>query len=98
MAEQNNTGGLPLAALGGQAQIMDMLAPIGPVYQAGTLSGNPIATAAANEASSRLQPASCPKVRTASAKAPAAAHPMSARGPKLNSTPNPAAATAPKNA
>jgi glutamate-1-semialdehyde 2,1-aminomutase len=41
-------GGLPLAAVGGQAGIMDMLAPVGPVYQAGTLSGNPIATAAAN--------------------------------------------------
>jgi glutamate-1-semialdehyde 2,1-aminomutase len=41
-------GGLPLAAVGGQAEIMDMLAPTGPVYQAGTLSGNPIATAAAN--------------------------------------------------
>jgi glutamate-1-semialdehyde 2,1-aminomutase len=41
-------GGLPLAAVGGQAHIMDMLAPTGLVYQAGTLSGNPIATAAAN--------------------------------------------------
>ena len=41
-------GGLPLAAVGGRADIMDMLAPTGPVYQAGTLSGNPIATAAAN--------------------------------------------------
>ena len=41
-------GGLPAAAFGGRADIMDMLAPIGPVYQAGTLSGNPIATAAAN--------------------------------------------------
>jgi hypothetical protein len=41
-------GGLPLAAVGGQAAILDMLAPMGPVYQAGTLSGNPIATAAAN--------------------------------------------------
>jgi glutamate-1-semialdehyde 2,1-aminomutase len=40
-------GGLPLAALGARADIMDMLAPAGPVYQAGTLSGNPIATAAA---------------------------------------------------
>ena len=39
-------GGLPLAALGGQAEIMDHLAPLGPVYQAGTLSGNPLATAA----------------------------------------------------
>ena len=41
-------GGLPAAALGGRADIMDMLAPTGPVYQAGTLSGNPLATAAAN--------------------------------------------------
>ncbi|MDQ1295837.1 MAG: glutamate-semialdehyde -aminomutase [Actinomycetota bacterium] len=39
-------GGMPLAALGGRAQIMDQLAPGGPVYQAGTLSGNPVATAA----------------------------------------------------
>ncbi len=41
-------GGLPAAALGGRADIMDMLAPLGPVYQAGTLSGNPLAAAAAN--------------------------------------------------
>ena len=39
-------GGLPLAAVGGLAAIMDELAPVGPVYQAGTLSGNPLATAA----------------------------------------------------
>ena len=39
-------GGLPLAALGGRADVMDELAPLGPVYQAGTLSGNPLATAA----------------------------------------------------
>jgi glutamate-1-semialdehyde 2,1-aminomutase len=39
-------GGLPLAAVGGNAAIMDRLAPLGPVYQAGTLSGNPLATAA----------------------------------------------------
>ena len=39
-------GGLPLAALGGKAEIMDYLAPRGPVYQAGTLSGNPLSTAA----------------------------------------------------
>jgi glutamate-1-semialdehyde 2,1-aminomutase len=41
-------GGLPVGALGGRADIMDMLAPLGPVYQAGTLSGNPLAMAAAN--------------------------------------------------
>ncbi|GAB2455970.1 glutamate-1-semialdehyde 2,1-aminomutase [Conyzicola lurida] len=39
-------GGMPLAALGGRADIMDYLAPLGPVYQAGTLSGNPVAVAA----------------------------------------------------
>jgi glutamate-1-semialdehyde 2,1-aminomutase len=39
-------GGLPLAAFGGRAEVMDHLAPAGPVYQAGTLSGNPLATAA----------------------------------------------------
>jgi len=39
-------GGLPAAAFGGRAEIMNMLAPAGPVYQAGTLSGNPLACAA----------------------------------------------------
>jgi len=39
-------GGLPVGAFGGRADIMDLLAPLGPVYQAGTLSGNPIAMAA----------------------------------------------------
>ena len=39
-------GGLPLAAFGGRADVMEKLAPSGPVYQAGTLSGNPLATAA----------------------------------------------------
>src|SRR6202042_1818056 len=40
------SGGLPAAAFGGRAEIMDRLAPLGPVYQAGTLSGNPVAMAA----------------------------------------------------
>jgi glutamate-1-semialdehyde 2,1-aminomutase len=39
-------GGLPVGAFGGRAEIMDCLAPLGPVYQAGTLSGNPLAMAA----------------------------------------------------
>lgn len=39
-------GGMPVAAVGGRADVMDYLAPTGPVYQAGTLSGNPIAMAA----------------------------------------------------
>jgi glutamate-1-semialdehyde 2,1-aminomutase len=40
------SGGLPAAAFGGRAEVMERLAPLGPVYQAGTLSGNPVATAA----------------------------------------------------
>ncbi|MCK4910000.1 MAG: glutamate-1-semialdehyde 2,1-aminomutase [Thermodesulfovibrionales bacterium] len=39
-------GGLPVGAYGGRAEIMDNIAPVGPVYQAGTLSGNPLAMAA----------------------------------------------------
>lgn len=39
-------GGLPAAAFGGRADLMEQLAPVGPVYQAGTLSGNPVAVAA----------------------------------------------------
>ncbi len=38
-------GGMPLAAFGGKREVMSLLAPLGPVYQAGTLSGNPVATA-----------------------------------------------------
>ncbi len=39
-------GGLPVAAVAGRRELLDLLAPLGPVYQAGTLSGNPVATAA----------------------------------------------------
>ena len=48
-------GGLPLAAFGGRAEIMDLLAPAGPVYQAGTLAGNPLATAAGISVLRRLR-------------------------------------------
>jgi glutamate-1-semialdehyde 2,1-aminomutase len=48
-------GGLPLAAFGGRAEIMDRLAPQGDVYQAGTLSGNPLATAAGLSVLRRLR-------------------------------------------
>jgi glutamate-1-semialdehyde 2,1-aminomutase len=47
-------GGLPLAAVGGAAAVMDELAPLGGVYQAGTLSGNPLATAAGLAVLARL--------------------------------------------
>jgi glutamate-1-semialdehyde 2,1-aminomutase len=48
-------GGLPLAAFGGRAEVMDRLAPGGDVYQAGTLSGNPLATAAGLSVLERLR-------------------------------------------
>jgi glutamate-1-semialdehyde 2,1-aminomutase len=49
-------GGLPVGAYGGRADIMQMIAPAGPVYQAGTLSGNPVAMTAGLWALSRLAP------------------------------------------
>ncbi|HLG58971.1 MAG TPA: glutamate-1-semialdehyde 2,1-aminomutase [Vicinamibacterales bacterium] len=49
-------GGLPVGAYGGRAAIMDMIAPVGPVYQAGTLSGNPVAMTAGLWALRRLVP------------------------------------------
>jgi glutamate-1-semialdehyde 2,1-aminomutase len=49
-------GGLPLAAVGGHRSLMEQLAPLGPVYQAGTLSGNPLATAAGLAVLERLVP------------------------------------------
>jgi len=48
-------GGFPLAAVGARAELMDALAPEGRVYQAGTLSGNPVAVAAANVVLARLE-------------------------------------------
>lgn len=48
-------GGLPVGAFGGKSEIMDKLAPLGPVYQAGTLSGNPLAMAAGLAAVRKLQ-------------------------------------------
>jgi glutamate-1-semialdehyde 2,1-aminomutase len=50
-------GGLPLAAFGGRTELMKELAPLGPVYQAGTLSGNPLATAAGLSVLRRLRDA-----------------------------------------
>ncbi|WP_419551247.1 glutamate-1-semialdehyde 2,1-aminomutase [Candidatus Poriferisodalis sp.] len=50
-------GGLPIGALGARTEIMETLAPTGPVYQAGTLSGNPLATAAGLAALEQLTPA-----------------------------------------
>ena len=49
-------GGMPLAAYGGRADVMDRIAPSGPVYQAGTLSGNPLAVAAGMKPSAFVDP------------------------------------------
>jgi glutamate-1-semialdehyde 2,1-aminomutase len=57
-------GGLPVGAFGGRADIMDYLAPAGPVYQAGTLSGNPIAMAAGIAALEQLNGSPNPKVQS----------------------------------
>ena len=49
-------GGLPVGAYGGRAELMDLVSPVGPVYQAGTLSGNPLAMTAGLWALGRLSP------------------------------------------
>jgi len=49
-------GGLPIGAIGGRAEVMDQLSPLGPVFHAGTLSGNPLATAAGLAALDQLTP------------------------------------------
>ncbi|MBD1381188.1 glutamate-1-semialdehyde 2,1-aminomutase [Metabacillus arenae] len=51
-------GGLPVGAYGGKAEIMEQIAPSGPIYQAGTLSGNPLAMTAGFETLKQLSPAS----------------------------------------
>ncbi len=62
-------GGLPLAAFGGRADVMERLAPAGDVYQAGTLSGNPLATAAGLSVLRRLRdPAVYERLETTSAR------------------------------
>jgi glutamate-1-semialdehyde 2,1-aminomutase len=58
-------GGMPLAALGGRADVMDFLAPLGPVYQAGTLSGNPLSVAAGIATLRRATPEVYERVDTA---------------------------------
>ena len=47
-------GGLPCGAFGGKSEIMELLAPMGPVYQAGTMSGNPVVMAAGYETLTKL--------------------------------------------
>jgi glutamate-1-semialdehyde 2,1-aminomutase len=59
-------GGLPVGAFGGRRDLMDLLAPAGPVYQAGTLSGNPLATAAGLATFAGLDDAAYAQLDTAS--------------------------------
>ncbi|WP_404433431.1 glutamate-1-semialdehyde 2,1-aminomutase [Microbacterium lacus] len=74
-------GGLPLAALGGSAAIMELLAPLGPVYQAGTLSGNPLAVAAGRATLDHLDDNAYRRIDRASTEiAAAAASALSAEG------------------
>jgi len=60
-------GGLPLAAFAGRAEVMEVLAPAGPVYQAGTLSGNPLATAAGTTVLGLLDDAAYRRLETIAA-------------------------------
>ncbi len=61
-------GGLPVGAFGGRADVMEKVAPAGPVYQAGTLSGNPMAMAAGRATLELLTPAAYAKLEAASAR------------------------------
>jgi len=61
-------GGLPVGAFGGRADVMDRIAPAGPIYQAGTLSGNPMAMAAGKATLERLLPASYARLEALSAR------------------------------
>jgi glutamate-1-semialdehyde 2,1-aminomutase len=61
-------GGLPIGAVGGRADVLAVLAPLGPVYQAGTLSGNPIATAAGLAALSLLDAAAYDRLAAGAAR------------------------------
>jgi glutamate-1-semialdehyde 2,1-aminomutase len=61
-------GGLPVGAFGGRADVMDRIAPAGPVYQAGTLSGNPLAMAAGTATLEQLAPSSYEKLEKLSAR------------------------------
>jgi glutamate-1-semialdehyde 2,1-aminomutase len=61
-------GGLPVGAFGGRAEIMEKIAPAGPIYQAGTLSGNPVAMAAGAATLSQLGPAEYERLEESSAR------------------------------
>ena len=61
-------GGLNVGAYGGRADVMSMVAPLGPVYQAGTLSGNPLATAAGLAALEHLEPSTYATIEASATK------------------------------
>ena len=70
-----------MGAFGGRAELMDVLAPLGPVYQAGTLSGNPLATAAGRAALDLLTPETYDRLAPgSSASPPVWPRPSAARG------------------
>jgi glutamate-1-semialdehyde 2,1-aminomutase len=61
-------GGLPVGGFGGRPEVMDLIAPAGPVYQAGTLSGNPMAMAAGEATLRQLGPAAYQRLEAAAAR------------------------------
>jgi len=61
-------GGMPVGAFGGRAEVMDRVAPAGPIYQAGTLSGNPMAMAAGKATLSQLDAAAYQRLEETSAR------------------------------
>jgi glutamate-1-semialdehyde 2,1-aminomutase len=75
-------GGLPVGVFGGKRRFMDLLAPLGPVYQAGTLSGNPLAMAAGIATISYLQEHSAQVYAQLEATAKAVAEGVAAQAPK----------------
>jgi len=77
-------GGLPAAAYGGRRELMERIAPAGDVYQAGTLSGNPLATAAATATLRRLDAAAYARLADISQRLAAGpARGRGERGPRL---------------
>jgi glutamate-1-semialdehyde 2,1-aminomutase len=69
-----NGGGLPVGAYGGRADLMDLVAPSGPVYQAGTLSGHPVVMAAGAAALAQLTPEVYARIETQAARLEAGLH------------------------
>ena len=82
-------GGLPLAAYGGRRALMERIAPAGDVYQAGTLSGNPLAVAAGRATLDELNPDAYERLRELTTLLPAAGLRDAAGSPTRSRSPLP---------